>query len=229
MIDPAQRRAITRLVRSNVEPESQAAVKKAARQSADQDLVEFSLSLLQAIPPSPVSHVEGGAAGLAVLEYLARQPQAPPAVALAAQAAPKTMFPTSRRRLATIALESAAAASPSAFARMGIKMVGACYPPYPFDGATAGTAALDALAGMPLDETTRAYLSEARLQLNSLTDHGERAEHSLKALQQVVTMSEHAQEVSSLTQSTQGGSIQETPSAVRVGGIVLPRKRALLS
>lgn len=227
MIDPVQRRAITRLVRSNVEPESQAAIKKAARQSTSQDLVEFSLSLLEAIPPSPVSHVEGGAAGLAVLEYLARQSEAPAAIQVAAQAAPKTMFPTSRRDLATIALESAAAASPSAFARMGIEMVNACYPPYPFDGATAGTTVLEALSRMPLDETTRSYLSESRLQLDSLSDHEQRAEQALKVLAQVVTMSEHAQEVSSLAQSTQGGSIQETPSAVRVGGVLVPRRRSL--
>jgi hypothetical protein len=226
MIDPVQRRAITRLVRSNVEPESQAAIKKAARQSTSQDLVEFSLSLLEAIPPSPVSHVEGGAAGLAVLEYLARQSEAPAAIQVAAQAAPKTMFPTSRRALATIALESAAAASPSAFARMGIEMVNACHP-YPFDGATAGTTVVEALSRMPLDETTRSYVSESRLQLDSLSDHEERAEQALKVLAQVVTMSEHAQEVSSLAQSTQGGSIQETPSAVRVGGVLVPRRRSL--
>ncbi|MCE7868921.1 hypothetical protein DYH09_00940 [bacterium CPR1] len=226
MIDPVQRRAITRLVRSNVEPESQAAIKKAARQSSGQDLVEFSLSLLEAIPPSPVSHVEGGAAGLAVLEYLARQSQAPAAIQAAAEAAPKTMFPTSRRALATIALESAAAASPSAFARMGIEMMKACRP-YPFDGATAGTTVLEALSRMPLDETTRSYLCESRLQLDSLKDHEERAEQALKVLAQVVTLSEHAQEVSSLARSSQGGSIQETPSAVRVGGVLVPRRRLL--
>jgi hypothetical protein len=226
MVDPAQRRLVTKLVLSHVEPSSRKAVRKAALEQHE-DVVQLGLAMLSAIPPSPVSHQEGGGAGLALLQYLKDQPGASQAIRTAAAAAPKTMFPTSRRDIALVALQSTAAASPSAFAQLGIQMIDECYPPYPYDGAVAGEAMLGTLSEMPLDDTARAFLTGAQQEFATLTDHSERAEHATRTFQRLMTLEERRAEVVQLAEGQTGQSaIQETPVAVRVGGVVLPRRRA---
>lgn len=218
---------MVKMVNRHLEPASRKAVREAAL-SAHQDEVQLGLALLEAIPPSPTSHVEGGAAGLALLGYLASTEDPPQAVKIAAAAAPKTMFPTSRRDLALLALRSAAASTPGALARLGVEMVGACYPPYPFDGAVAGEVMLSSLVGMPLDETSREFLAGSRRELETLQDHELRAEHATRSLERLAVLQDHCAEVTEMAAGhrEKGGGIQESPGAVRVGGVLLPRRRS---
>lgn len=224
MVDKAHVRRMQRLVSSKVEPSSRKAIREAAKQE-HQDLAQLGVRLMEAIPPSIVSHQEGGKAGISLLNYLAKQPDAPVAIKIAAEAVPKTWMPTSRRDLAIVAMQSAAAATPSALAQMGIAMVDSCSPPYPMDGAIAGTAVLDVLASMPLDDSSSELLKTAHREHQAITDQGERCEHAVKTFERLITLQEQRAEITQLADGKQGGAIQETPVAVRVGGVMLARRR----
>ncbi|MEW6282134.1 MAG: hypothetical protein AB1758_26245 [Candidatus Eremiobacterota bacterium] len=222
-----ERKALTRLVCHLVEPESRRAVGKAAA-LVEGDLVELGLTLLEAIPPSPSSHVEGGQAGLAVLAWLCRREDATPPLKLALEAASRAQFPTSRRDIAKVALRVASDSTPMGLASLGLQMIDECGP-YPGDGSAAGDSALAALQGRPLTPAGLDVVRDARRRMAEAADHADKQDIAEAALHRLLDLEVQGKSVADLaaglTPGPVGTAVRVTDRTLVVGGVSVRLKR----